>query len=532
MAKAQGTIDPLEPADAKRDTSPRQRAVSGTARVTASPLPNGAQRAVPSSLPLDVAVQDPQARGAAAHGFRTVLRNRYFLRLWLAQVISQTIMNAANYGVIILVTKQVQSFTATGGAIVAFSLPALIFAAPAGVVVDHLDRRLVLWMSNVLRAGAAILFVVSLMINPDALLPVYLLAFFMAMIGQFFAPAEGAAIPRLVRNDELIHALALFNITFTLAQAAGLIVLGPLALLFIPPLHFGPVSGGFTLEPIATLFILIAALYIVCALLILSIPPYRMRLIPQPLRLPRRQQAEVVKARPRSRRARVVAGLVECWRFISRDQVLNVSVWQLALGGSVVAVVAMIAPRFVIEFFNQPPELAALVFVPAGAGLILGSAFTPLVTNRLSYNTTVALGIATLAGSAALLTLVHAIAPSIFGDTYYSAIPYLAIMLLLTFLIGIALDFVNIPAQTLMQEHSPDWIKGRVLAVQGMLLNGLTIPFVLLMGRVADIFGLMAAILILAGVVAVAGAISVHFGVQGQRKQRQHPEAATATESA
>ena len=71
-----------------------------------------------------MAVKDPQpVKGAAAHGFRTVLGNRFFLRLWLAQVISQTIMNAANYGVIILVTKQVQSFTATGGAIVAFSLP-------------------------------------------------------------------------------------------------------------------------------------------------------------------------------------------------------------------------------------------------------------------------------------------------------------------------------------------------------------------------------------------------------------------------
>jgi MFS family permease len=501
--------------------------------MTAAPLPQGTAHASPASLPLDVAVQDPQIRGTAAHGFRTVLGNRFFLRLWMAQVISQTIMNAANYGIIILVTKQVQSFTATGGAIVAFSLPALIFAAPAGVVVDHLDRRLVLWLSNVLRAGAAILFVVSLMINENALVPAYLLAFFMAMIGQFFAPAEGAAIPRLVRSDELIHALALFNITFTLAQAAGLIVLGPLALLLIPEIHIGPAIGGMTIQPIVTLFILIALLYIVCALLILSIPPYRMRLVPQPLRLPRRQQAEVIKPRQHtSRRARIVAGLVECWRFISRDQVLAVSVWQLALGGSVVAVVAMIAPRFVVEFFHQPPELAALVFVPAGAGLILGSAITPIVTRRLGYNPSIALGIATLALSAALLTVVHAVAPSIFGETaFYSAIPYLAIMLLLTFLIGIALDFVNIPAQTLMQEHSPDWIKGRVLAVQGMLLNGLTVPFVLIMGRVADILGLMPAILILAGIIAVAGAISVHFGVQGQRKL-QRAEASVVPESA
>jgi MFS family permease len=509
-------MDPREPADARGDMSSQRRVTSDPRRPSAGP------RLAPVNVPLDVAVKEPQPRAAVAYGFRTVLRNRYFLRLWLAQVISQTIMNAANYGLIILVTNQAKSFTATGGAIVAFSLPALIFAAPAGVVVDHLDRRFVLWMSNLLRAIASVIFVISLMINQNALVPVYLLAFFIAMIGQFFAPAEGAAIPRLVRSDELIHALALFNITFTLAQAAGLIVLGPLALLFIPRIHIGPVAAGVTIEPIASLFILIALLYLVCTVLILSIPPYRMKLVPQPLRLPRRQQGEVQRSRPRSRRSRIVAGLIECWRFITRDQVLTVSVWQLALGGSVVAVVAMIAPRFVVEFFRQPPELAALVFVPAGAGLILGSAFTPIVVRRLRYNLTIALGVVTLSLCAVLLTIVHAVAPMLFGqEAFYGAIPYLAIMLLLTFLIGVALDLINVPAQTLMQERSPDWIKGRVLAVQGMLLNGVTVPFVLIMGRVADIIGLPPAILVLAAIIATAGLISVHFGVQGQHKLQQ-----------
>jgi MFS family permease len=155
-----------------------------------------------------------------------------------------------------------------------------------------------------------------------------------------------------------------------------------------------------------------------------------------------------------------------------------------------------------------------------------------MVTRRLGYNPSIAVGIATLSLSAALLPVVRAVARAIFGDpAFYGAIPYLAIMLLLTFLIGIALDFVNIPAQTLMQEHSPDWIKGRVLAVQGMLLNGVTVPFVLIMGRVADIVGLRPAILILAGIIAVAGAISVHFGVQGQRKL-ERAGASAASESA
>jgi hypothetical protein len=51
-----------------------------------------------------------------------------------------------------------------------------------------------------------------------------------------------------------------------------------------------------------------------------------------------------------------------------------------------------------------------------------------------------------------------------------------------------------------------------VLAVQAMLLNGVTIPFVLIMGRIADGFGLSPAILALAGIIASTGLLSVYLG--------------------
>jgi len=168
---------------------------------------------------------------SAARGFRTLLRNKLFLRLWMAQLISQTINNAANYAMIVLVTKESDSALATSGAIVAFSLPALFIGAPAGVLVDRFDRRLVLWVSNVLRAMAMVVFIFGLIVAPNSVWPVYALTFFIAMVGQFFTPAEGAAIPRLVHRGELMNALALFNITFTISQALGLIIIGPLVLL-------------------------------------------------------------------------------------------------------------------------------------------------------------------------------------------------------------------------------------------------------------------------------------------------------------
>lgn len=446
---------------------------------------------------------------AGSRGFATLLRNKLFLRLWMAQLISQTIMNAANYAMIVLVTKESNSALATSGAIVSFSLPALFFGAPAGVLVDRFDRRLVLWVSNVLRALATVAFIFSLIVAPGTVWPVYALTFFIAMIGQFFTPAEGAAIPRLVHRQEMMNALALFNITFTLAQAAGLIVIGPLALLLIPSFRLGGTHYGITVSSIVSLFVLITLLYLVCAALIISIPK----------RMLRSANAEVVSRsgvrRHEGARLRGIwTGILESWRFIRKDTTLTISVWQLTLAGIIVSVVATIAPRFVEIFFHRPAELAALVFIPSGIGLVVGSVATPAITRYLKYTRTISAGVIALAGSIAFLVIGYLTAPYIFGKQWWDTIPYLGGMLTLTFLIGIGLDLINVPAQTMVQERSPDWIKGRVLAVQIMLVNAITVVFVPAIGWIADHLGLPTALLVVAGVVGVAGLLTIYLGAR------------------
>lgn len=468
-------------------------------------------------------------------GFRTLLQNHLFLRLWMAQLISQTIMNAANYAMIVLVTNDSNSSLATSGAIVAFSLPALLLGAPAGVLVDRFDRRLVLWVSNVLRALATVVFIATLALFPGEIWPVYGLTFFIAMIGQFFTPAEGAAIPRLVHRKELMNALALFNITFTIAQAGGLIILGPLALLFIPSVRIGSGAQTFTVSSVMILFMGITLLYLVCAALILSIP-HRLLRSPDATAV---VEPGGVRRRHEGRRLRGIwRGILEAWHFITGDALLHISVWQLTIAGIVVSVVAMIAPRFVQVYFHRPAALAAMVFVPAGVGLVLGSAATPNIVRRLKYGRTVALGIITLAASITLLVIGRVVAPYMFGEQWPSAWPYLAVMLGLTFLIGIGLDLVNVPAQTLMQERSPDWIKGRVLAAQIMLLNGIIVVFIPAVGWIADHAGLSRALLTVAAAIAIPGLASVWIGARkgaseaglgdsieprDQREQRDQP---------
>src|SRR5437870_5988863 len=106
-----------------------------------------------------VTEQEPAPASARqqAASFRRVLKNRNFVLLWLAQLISLTILNAANFGIVVLVNDVTHSVFMAGIAIIAFTFPALPFGAIAGVVVDRLHKRLVLWVSNILRAVTMLL---------------------------------------------------------------------------------------------------------------------------------------------------------------------------------------------------------------------------------------------------------------------------------------------------------------------------------------------------------------------------------------
>ncbi len=209
------------------------------------------------------------ALAAQSGGFLTLLKKRNFLRLWLAQLISMTIFFASNYALLILIENVTHSTTLVGVSIICFSLPAVIFGPLAGVLVERMNKRRVLWSSNLLRALATFLFVIILLFNRSRLIvPIYLLTFLISTIGQFFSPAEGATIPMLVNKDEMMPALSLFSITFMLAQALGFIFLAPLALSFLPAVQIYQI----TFDSITQLYLLIGVLYLVCTGLIMLIP--------------------------------------------------------------------------------------------------------------------------------------------------------------------------------------------------------------------------------------------------------------------
>lgn len=451
---------------------------------------------------------------ASREGFLTLLKKKDFLRLWLAQLISMTILNASNYALLVLIEEVTGSTTLVGLAIICFSLPALLFGAPAGVFVDRLNKRRVLWMSNCLRALATLAFVVSLLLNHHQLVPIYLLTFLVSSIGQFFAPAEGSAIPLLVNEDELMPALSLFNITFMLSQALGFILLAPILLSLLPQFTL----FGLLVRPVVSLYAIIALLYIVCAILVALIPASRFH---KPHKA-HRENIEQITTQSLNAIGNVWQEMYQGWSFIRRNKQLFLAVIQLSFAGTLLLVIGELATPIVTKLLLFAPNTMAFVFAPAGIGLVLGSILMPRITKRIGKSRAILTGAISLAVCALLLPLVtlmaHRLLPHGWTRAPLSNPLLLVVVALIMFIAGIAIDFINIPAQTAVQEQTPDWIKGRVLALQLMLYNAGSIPVILFIGAIADLFGMNNVLYLMTISVII-------FGLWGLYYERQHRQA-------
>ncbi len=405
-------------------------------------------------------------------GFLTLLKKRNFLLLWLAQLISMTIQNSSNYAVLVLISEITHSTTLIGLAIVCFSIPAVLIGAPAGVLVDHRNKRRVLFYSNCLRALATFGFVISLLLNSGQLIPVYLLTFLISCIGQFFGPAEGATIPMLVSEQELMPALSLFNITFMLSQALGFLLFAPIILTVLN--NFTILGIQFT--PVITLYAAIGILYLLCAGLIALIPS---RAFKKPFSAPR----ENIGSQSLGALSNMWSEMREGWLFIRRKPALFLRVIQLSFAGILLLVIGELATPVVTNLFRLPASSMAIVFAPAGVGLVVGSIFMPRIAQRLGKSNTIFIGSISLTITITLVSLLATILQA------HQSIQ-LIIAPFLMFAAGAEIDFINIPAQTAIQEQTPGRIKGRVLALQLMLFNTFSIPVIFGIGGVADKFGI------------------------------------------
>jgi CRP-like cAMP-binding protein/sugar phosphate permease len=174
----------------------------------------------------EAATTSPDSAGAPAPGAFSVFRKRDFRLLWSAQLVSTIGTGLTDLAAGILVFTATGSALAVGLMFMATAIPTLVVGLIAGVFVDRYDRRKIMVIADLLRAGIVVLIPFLHSIN-IALLYVAVAA--VSTISQFFNPANDAVLPEVATDEELAAANSWIMISSFGSTSVGFALSGLLA---------------------------------------------------------------------------------------------------------------------------------------------------------------------------------------------------------------------------------------------------------------------------------------------------------------
>jgi predicted MFS family arabinose efflux permease len=393
-----------------------------------------------------------------ANGFQSLLQNRDFLALWGGQIFSQVADKVLLVLSIALLTTYRIPPTWTGSAssalMVASTIPAILFGVAAGILVDRFPKKQILVISDLARAVA----ILALIVLPQHLAALLAITFVVSTVTQVFAPAEQAIIPLVVDRHSLLSANAIFTSThmtsLIIGFAAGETVLTSLDSWAGVPAQIGFLAGLYVLGAI-------------CAQLV--------------------QVEEDITV---SRKELMVSPLKDLrlgWEYLLEHPILLKAMMQLAILFSAIAALPILSIKLTAQVGLLEKQFGLLV-APAGVGLVLGAGLLAIWGNRLRDRPLTTIGFTIMA---AMLIA-------------FNFVDRLAIGVVMATILGLGASAIAVPMQTLIQEKTPEEMRGKVFGFQNNAVNiALSLPLVIT-GPLADRFGLQSVLFVMAAAVIAA----------------------------
>ena len=166
----------------------------------------------------------------SGHGTLHVLRNKNFARLFAAGATSIAGFSIGQVALTIVV------YNNTGGSAldisyigVSFTVASVLFSLLAGVMVDRYERRILMVISDLIRATSLVVLIVYLIVFGFSLAVVLGVAFVLGSFTTLFQPAERALTPSVVGQEEIANANALVQTSNSMLQFSASAVGGVIA---------------------------------------------------------------------------------------------------------------------------------------------------------------------------------------------------------------------------------------------------------------------------------------------------------------
>ncbi|WP_377480424.1 MAG: MFS transporter [Microcoleus anatoxicus] len=406
------------------------------------------------------------------NGLDALFRNRAFLALWTGQLLAQ-VADKIFYVLLIILLK-------TGGytpghnsensmlsaVMIAYTVPAIVFGSIAGIVVDRFSKKQMLIGCNVIRA----LLIVAMTFLPKAFVVLLVITFLVSTVTQFFAPAEAAAIPLAVGREGLMSANALFASSTMGGIIVGMTIGEPLFSLIKQ--SYGAGSREF----------LLAALYLISAGLI-----YGMRIKEN------HAGSSVKKIHPWQ-------DFKEGLRYLKSNPLVSNAMLQLTILYSVFAALQVLAIALSGKIGLKETQFGFLL-AAAGIGMVFGAAFLGHWGDRVHHKPLPLIGFVMMGFVLAMFAFTR----------------QLWLGFSLSALFGFGASLINGPMQALIQEQTPESMRGKVFGFENNAINialslplAITGPLTDAVGKAvgSDDLGLRIVLMSLGCLVAVMGLVA------------------------
>ena len=429
----------------------------------------------------------------SSRGFLPVLQNRRFLILWSGQVFSQLADKVYLVLMISLVASRFQAANQpisgwVSAIMIAFTIPAVLFGSLAGVYVDRWSKKGVMVFSNLLRGILVLALPLLLWLSggrtPFLSLPVGFwmllgVTFLVSTLTQFFAPAEQATIPLIVKRRNLLAANSLFTTTMMALLIIGFAVGEPLLALADQLVAMLRLSWTFGKE------LVVGGSYAIAGLLLLLLK---------------------TGEKPEQRKKESPHVFQDIWdglRYLGKNHRVRNALIQLVILFSVFAALAVLAVRMAETIPGMKAEQFGFLLAAGGIGMGCGAAILGHWGQRVAHAQLSLWGSVGVAGSLVGLSL---------------STQQLWLTLLMTAFLGGFAALVGVPMQTTIQAETPPDMRGKVFGLQNNAVNiALSLPLALA-GVAETLFGLKSVLLGLAALAIVGGILTWYIARKGSLK--------------
>jgi MFS family permease len=397
-----------------------------------------------------------------------VLKNWHFTKLWFTQICTQLTRYILSFAILLQAFKLTNSSLAVSLILVAFGLATVFFGSLAGVYSDRFDRRRLLMLITFAQA-VIILAYIPFEKNFIALA---IITFLYSSFNQFYLPAEAPSIPHLVPKENLLIANSFFSFTANLSMIVGFAIAGPITLVF-------GTQAPFWASSVLMVFAGIAA-YMLPSLRPHDDHPHKNYLF-------KNVWGEFMDG---------VKNLVESKKVhFSFVALVCVQIYN--------GMIITLAPAFVSEVLQINLEEGTLFMIlPLAIGILLGSLALGWESRFLTKKLMVRIGFA----GCGLMTFL--IALFIGPENHW-------LYVILAFILGVFNTYIFAPSHSLLQEHTPEHLRGRIYASLFLLLQlAATLPTVII-GALADYTEIP---VILGGLGLLVGVVSLIIGTETDPK--------------